>query len=128
MATNPVNGQVYVSNTEALNVNRFEGPGIVGGSVRGNFVHNRVTVLSGNSVAPLDLNSHIDRSAVAATQAQKALSISQPTGMAVNSTGTELYLSAFGSNKVSKYNTEDLANGNAAPSALTQLSLSGGMC
>ena len=32
MAVNPVSGKVYVSNTEAQNLTRFEGPGIFGGS------------------------------------------------------------------------------------------------
>ena len=32
MAVNPNNGNIYVSNTEARNLTRFEGPGIFGGS------------------------------------------------------------------------------------------------
>src|SRR5262249_61564930 len=32
MAVNPVSGKIYVSNTEAQNLTRFEGPGIFGGS------------------------------------------------------------------------------------------------
>ena len=34
MVTNPVSGKVYVSNTEARNEVRFEGPGVFGGSTR----------------------------------------------------------------------------------------------
>ena len=32
MVVNPVNGNVYVSNTEAFNHTRFEGPGIFAGT------------------------------------------------------------------------------------------------
>ena len=46
MIVNPVSGKVYVSNTEALNQNRFEGPGTFAGhSVRGHLHESRITVL-----------------------------------------------------------------------------------
>ena len=46
MAVNPVSGKVYVSNTDASNVNRFEGPGIFAGhTVRGQHNQNRISVL-----------------------------------------------------------------------------------
>ena len=48
MAVNPVSGKVYVSNTEARNEVRFEGPGIFGGStVQGHLAETRITVLDG---------------------------------------------------------------------------------
>src|SRR5581483_9618217 len=62
MAVNPVSGRVYVSNTDAHNEVRFEGPGIVGGStVRGHLAEARITVLGpGSTVTPRHLNKHID--------------------------------------------------------------------
>ena len=48
MAVNPVSGKVYVTNTEARNEVRFEGPGIFGGTtVRGHLARGRITVLDG---------------------------------------------------------------------------------
>ena len=46
MVANPVNGNLYVSNTEAQNTTRFEGPGVVGGTtVQGNLAQSRITVI-----------------------------------------------------------------------------------
>ena len=60
MAVNPVSGTVYVSNTEAVNEVRFEGPGTFGGStVQGHLAEARITVLDGASVLPRHLNKHI---------------------------------------------------------------------
>ena len=60
IAVNPANGKVYVSNTEARNVNRFEGPGTIAESVNGHFVESRITVIDGQgNVAPRHLNKHI---------------------------------------------------------------------
>ena len=53
MAVNPVNGHVYVSNTEARNDLRFEGPGeFAGTSLRGHLHESRITVLSSAGAAP----------------------------------------------------------------------------
>ncbi len=61
MAVNPMNGHVYVSNTEARNDLRFEGPGdFAGTSLRGHLHESRITVLSSAGVAPRHLNKHID--------------------------------------------------------------------
>ena len=61
MVANPANSKVYVSNTDAHNEVRFEGPGIVGGStVRGHLHEARVTVLDGCAVLPRHLNKHIN--------------------------------------------------------------------
>src|SRR5262249_47077593 len=64
MATNPVTGKVYVSNTEARNEVRFEGPGLAFGSttVQGHLHEARITVLDGATVNPRHLHKHIDYS------------------------------------------------------------------
>ncbi|NJK32937.1 MAG: hypothetical protein HC927_11310 [Deltaproteobacteria bacterium] len=63
MIVNPANGKVYVTNTEARNHVRFEGPGdFADSTVRGHLVDNRITVLDDEGVHPRLLNKHIDYS------------------------------------------------------------------
>jgi DNA-binding beta-propeller fold protein YncE len=126
MITNPANGNVYVSNTEALNLTRFEGPGSNASTVRGHFTESRITVISGDSVTPRHLNKHIDHSQFNGTQQERDLAIAQPLDMAVSSDGSTLYVTGFGSQKVVRYNTEQLANNTFTPSAASQISLSAG--
>src|SRR5262249_20300017 len=108
MAVNPVNGKVYVSNTDARNDHRFEGTGVYAAqqgfdTVRGHQNLNRITVLdpsNGNSVAPRHLNKHIDYDAPCCAalpndENDRALAI--PTGMVVSSNGQKLYVAALGS-------------------------------
>ncbi len=59
MVTNPASGKLYVSNTEAFNQVRFEGPGKFGGhTVQGHLAETHVTVISGSTVTPIHLNKH----------------------------------------------------------------------
>jgi DNA-binding beta-propeller fold protein YncE len=110
MVANPVSGKVYVSNTDAHNQVRFEGPGVVGGStVRGHLHEARITVLDGANVLPRHLNKHIDYSVVPTTDPDTApASLATPVGLAVSSDGTTLYVAGFGSQKVGVYNTAAL--------------------
>src|SRR5262249_11512079 len=63
MAVNPVSGKVYVSNGEARNEVRFEGPGVFGGStVQGHLAEYRITVIDNTTVLPRHLNKHINYS------------------------------------------------------------------
>lgn len=125
ITTNPTNGELYVTNTEALNLNRFEGRGIAGGSVRGNFVENRITVINENDVQPVDLNQHIDRSADFATAAERTMAVSQPLGMAITNDGSTLYVAAFGSGKLMAYNTASLKNGDTSSTVSIPLDAGG---
>src|SRR5262249_59019282 len=68
MVTNPVTGTLYVSNTEAHNEVRFEGPGTVAKTVPGapspttvlGHLHKSgITGISVTTVAPRHLNKHI---------------------------------------------------------------------
>ena len=59
MLVNPANGKVYVTNTEARNEVRFEGPGNGGSTVRGHLHEARITVIDGANVLPRHLNKHI---------------------------------------------------------------------
>src|SRR5262249_29859078 len=105
MVTNPVTGRLYVSNTEAFNQVRFEGPGIFGGStVQGHLAETRITVISGSTVTPRRLNKHIDYSKLAGDPGfdptAKNHSLSTPLDMAVTKDGRTLFLAAFGSSKI----------------------------
>ncbi|HVM97271.1 MAG TPA: hypothetical protein VMT89_12835, partial [Candidatus Acidoferrales bacterium] len=91
MLVNPVNGKVYVTNTDANNKTRFEGPGILGGStVRGHLQEARITVLDGSSVLPRHLNKHIDYSVVPSPRGVRQRSLATPLDMAITADGKTL--------------------------------------
>ena len=135
MAVNPVNGNIYVSNTESNNATRFEGPGTwltgemkkyegqfppydrikdVTPTVQGNIARSRITVIKGNgSVTPVHLNPHIDYSKLKQGN-DKSKTLATPTQMEVSSDGRWLYVTALGSNKIAVYDTAQLDSGNAA--------------
>ena len=81
MAVNPVNGHLYVSNTEARNEVRFEGPGLAFDSttVQGHLHEARITVLDGATVTPRHLNKHIDYDVVPSPAGVKDDSLAIPT-------------------------------------------------
>ena len=113
MAANPVTGHLYVSNTDAINNVRFEGPGIYGGhTVQGHLAEARITVISGTTVAPRHLNKHIDYTKLAGSPGfdptAKTHSLSMPLEMAVSSDGATLYDAAFGSSKIGVFKTSAL--------------------
>jgi len=127
MAVNPANGKVYVSNTEALNLTRFEGPGTRSTTVRGHFVESRITVVSNGQAQPRHLNKHITSyNQPLGTEQERALALATPLGMAVTSDGEQLFLAAMGSNKLARFDTTELESGSFQPSAGNQLVLSGG--
>jgi YVTN family beta-propeller protein len=120
MVTNPVNGKLYVTNSDSQNLTRFEGPGVFGGStVQGNLAQMRVTVISGSSVTPRHLNKHIDYATLANEPSFdptiKNHSLSTPLGMAVSGDGARLYVAAFGSSKIGVLNTAALENNSFDP-------------
>src|SRR2546425_486057 len=96
MAFNPVSGKIYVSNTDANNLDRFEGPGIFAGhSLRGHLHESRITVLTpGSGIAVRHLNTHIDYGTCCASipNAENAKSLALPQSMVVTSNGQELYV------------------------------------
>jgi DNA-binding beta-propeller fold protein YncE len=133
MATNPVTGHLYVSNTEAFNNVRFEGPGNFGGhTVQGHLAEARITVISGSAVAPRHLNKHIDYSKLAGSPgfdtSAKSHSLATPLDMAVTSDGKTLYVAAFGSSKIGVFSTATLEDDTFDPVAASKnyISVSGG--
>ena len=116
MAVNPVSGALYVSNTEARNERLFEGPGIFGGStVQGHLAESRITIVSGTSVVPRHLNTHIDYDDLPAAAGVKDHSLATPTGIAVSPDGATLYVAAFGSSRIGVLDTAALAAGTFDP-------------
>jgi len=123
MVAHPTNGKVYVSNTDAQNLTRFEGPGTfleslswpVETTVQGNLHQARITVLDGSNVTPVHLNSHIDYSVRPAPAGTKDHSLATPTDMVVSADGTTLYVAAFGSGKVGVIPTAALEGGSIDP-------------
>jgi YVTN family beta-propeller protein len=120
MATNPVSGKLYVSNTEAFNHVRFEGPGQFGGStVQGHLAETRITVISGSTVSPRHLNKHIDYTKLAGEPGfdptAKNHSLSTPLDIVVSRNGSKLYVAAFGSSKIGVFDTGPLENNTFNP-------------
>ncbi len=127
MVANPVSGKVYVSNTEARNEVRFEGPGVFAGTtVQGHLHEARITILDGASVLPRHLNNHIDYGVVPSPAGVKDDSLATPLGMAVTSDGATLYVAAFGSSVIGAFDTTQLENDTFTPSAADHIALTGG--
>src|SRR5262249_20469579 len=136
---------IYVTNTEARNEIRFEGPGTVaanvestrpgttGGppfTVRGHLHEARVTVLdpASGTVSSRHLNKQLDTAATYPQPggAAKASSLAAPIGMAIDSGGTTLYVAAFGSSAVGIFNVAQLEANTFTPSASSHIPVTGG--
>ncbi len=130
MVVNPVSGKIYVTNTEASNEERFEGPGIFAGhTVRGDHNKSRISVLTpGGGVAARHLNKHIDFTSCCdpVPNAEQALSMALPIQAAVSNNGKTLYVAMLGSSKVGIYDTAKLENDTFFPNAADQIRVSGG--
>lgn len=129
MITNPVSGKVYVTNTDAQNLTRFEGPGTTGGStVQGNLHRARISILDGSSVIHRRLNKHINYSVLPAPAGVKTHSLATPVDMAITANGNVLYVAAFGSGKVGVFDTAALEADSFNPTvdSANYISLSGG--
>ncbi len=123
--------RVYVSNTEARNEARFEGPGLYAGlfggtTVRGHLHEARITVIDGSSVAPRHLNKHLDYTVVPSPPRDLAKSLATPNGMAVTGDGTTLYVAAFGSAKIGVFDATALSNDTFVPDSADHITLSAG--
>ena len=130
MIAHPSNGRLYVSNTEARNDIRFEGPGKHGGStVQGHIAEARITVIDGAKVLPRHLNSHLDYTKLVTDPAferdAKRRSLATPLEMVISGNGQWLYVAAYGSRQVARFAVADLDSGNVSPGA-THIRISGG--
>jgi len=133
MAVNPADGKVFVSNLEAFNEVRFEGPGTFADTtVRGHLVESRISIIDpvAETVTTRHLNKHIDYvndpfDPIGNAEALKSLAF--PLGMEFTSDGSTLFVTAFGSSKIGMFDTSELANDTFVPGESgTQFTVSGG--
>jgi DNA-binding beta-propeller fold protein YncE len=115
LAVDPVSGNLFVSNTDALNLTFFEP------TLRGHWINNRITRIQvGNGqVSRFDLNPNINYSILPNPQALST-ALSQPTGVLFDPSGNFMYVAAFGTDRVAKVDT----NGNVL--SFVEVSLPGG--
>jgi DNA-binding beta-propeller fold protein YncE len=125
MAVNPQSGKVYVSNLDAHNDVRFEGHTAGFSSVVGNIADSRISVIdpASGAVSADNLNTHLDHGA---GSGDPSLSLAFPEGIEVTPDGKQLYVIAQGSSKLAVYDTSAIEAGPVAPSAGSQVALSGG--
>ena len=116
--------QRTVSNTEAFNHTRFEGPGISAGhSLRGHLHESRITVPAPMAAAPRHLNKHINYAICCAPvpNAESETSLAQPNAMAITRDGATLYVAALGSSKIGVYDTHELEHNTFVPTPPSRL-------
>ena len=94
MAVHPGDGTLFISNLEARNQIRFEP------ELRGNFVRNRITRLSEESVSFIPLNPHIDYAFPEGSPAERDLTLAFPTDLVWSADGESLYVAASSSRTV----------------------------
>ncbi len=104
-------GTVYVTNNEAFNRTRFEP------NLRGRFIQNRITRVSGTAVTPWHLNSHINYAVSPGPTTERDQSLSQPIDVVVNGLETKLYVAALGSDRVGVVDPTTGAVTNRIPSS-----------
>ncbi len=97
VAVAPASGNLYVTNTEALNRTRFEP------NLKGRFLRNRLTRINAGgvgAVTPWHLNSHVVYDTIPGPAGEKDLSLAEPFGVGVNAAETKVYVAALGSDQV----------------------------
>jgi len=105
LAVQPATGDLWVSNTDAINLLMFDP------NLRGHWLANRVTSISvstGAITGYYDLNPTIDY-AILPNPAAQAIALAQPTALTFDPTGTNLYVAAFGTDRVAVLNKGSVA-------------------
>lgn len=124
-------GLVVVSNTDANNAERFEGPGLVGSSLRGHLAESRLTILNptNGAVSPRHLNKHIFYGPGVTSFApgtEKGDSLATPTGLAFSADGQTVFVAGFGSSRIGVYPGPGLLDNSFVPDASDDIPISGG--
>jgi DNA-binding beta-propeller fold protein YncE len=101
LAVQPGSGDLFVANTDARNLVRFEP------ELRGHAVDNRVThiAVATGQVTTFDLNPGINYSQLP-NPASLATALAQPTAVVCDPAGGVLYVAAFGTDRVAVVDTE----------------------
>lgn len=95
LAVRPGSDEVWVSNTEALNLIAFEP------NLRGHFADNRLSVINSGGVMILDLNPGINYSQLPNPSAQ-ATALAQPSSVIFSPAGDTAWVAAFASDRIAK--------------------------
>jgi len=96
LAVQPSSGNLYVVNTDARNLVRFEP------NLRGHFVDNRVTrITTTGAVTAVDLNPGIDYSVLPNATA-RSTALAQPTDIVFEPSGSFAWVAAFGTDRVAR--------------------------
>lgn len=103
VAVQPGTGRIFVANTDARNLVRFEP------NLRGHFVDTRLTRVEPASGARthFDLNPHIDYDVSPGPAQEIEASVSMPVDTQFNASGTLCYIASFGSAKVAVVDPSD---------------------
>ena len=139
MAVHPTTGRIFVSNTEAMNHVRFEGPGIhvntnglkppgEPASVRGNLAQSRLTLLDPltGAVSPRALNKHIPYGTVPVPAGVKDKSLSTPLALEFSADGSKVYVAGFGSGRIGVYDVAGLEDGSFSVQPSDHIPVAGG--
>ncbi|MBK7947990.1 MAG: thrombospondin type 3 repeat-containing protein [Deltaproteobacteria bacterium] len=139
MAVHPGSGRVFVTNTEAMNHVRFEGPGIhvtntgtkpalEPASVRGDLARARITILdpTTGAVSPRPLNKHIPYGVVPVPPGVKEKSLSTPLALEFSADGGKVYVAGFGSGRIGVYDVAALENDTFTVQASDPIPVGGG--
>jgi YVTN family beta-propeller protein len=103
IAVNPQTNDLFVANTDALNLTHFET------NLHGHWVNNRITRIqaANGQVTPFDLNPGINY-AILPNPAALAIALAQPTAVVFDPSGQFMYVAAYGTDRVALVDT----NGN----------------
>ncbi|MEE8057277.1 MAG: dockerin type I domain-containing protein [Pseudomonadales bacterium] len=120
MTVDPSTGKLYISNTEANNLTRFEAV------IDGNIHRSQITVIDAlGTVAPRHINKHIDYNVSPAPLSTQDKSLATPLSMVIAADG-QLYVSAFGSAKIGVFSTASLDADSFVPDAANHIDVTGG--
>lgn len=103
LAVNPVTGDLFVANTDALNLIHFQP------NLDGHWVNNRITRIqvATGTITPFDLNPNINYS-ILPNPAALSTALAQPAGVVFDPSGSFMYVASFGTDRVARVDT----NGN----------------
>lgn len=104
----------------------LKGPVNAAQPFRGHFVENRITLIKDGTLEPRHLNKHLDYTKWHGDVYDRQVSIADPQEMAVTSDGKTLYAVAFGSQKIVRFDTDELEEDSFLVNPADQVLLSAG--
>ncbi len=109
MSVVPHTGELLIANTEANNLQRFEGSK---GELTGRFIKNQISVWKEQNVHKVELNPHIN---VQGITDNPELSLSQPSAIEFSENAEEVLIAGLGSSRLIKTSTRQLLENDYAP-------------